>query len=45
LKRNKKGQCILSKAINLDIERMAEAGDQYAQACLGDMYDYGDGVD
>jgi len=32
-------------AVYLDIERMAEAGDQYAQACLGWMHYYGDGVD
>ncbi len=32
------------KAVYLDIERMAEDGDQYAQACLGWMYYLGDGV-
>ena len=26
------------KALELDIEGMAEAGDQYTQACLGEMY-------
>ena len=33
------------KAVDLDIERMAEAGDQHAQACLGVMYHFGRGVD
>jgi len=33
------------KAVELDIEGMAEAGDQYAQACLGYMYRYRSGVD
>ena len=33
------------KAVKLDIEGMAEAGDKYAQACLGWMYQYGYGVD
>jgi len=33
------------KALDLDIEGMAENGDQYAQACLGLMYQYGRGVD
>ncbi len=33
------------KALELDIEGMAEAGDKYAQACLGEMYYYGRGVD
>jgi len=32
-------------AVDLDIERMAEDGDRYAQACLGRMYHYGRGVD
>eukprot|EP00815_Leptocylindrus_aporus_P010424 CAMPEP_0116062674 /NCGR_PEP_ID=MMETSP0322-20121206/7922_1 /TAXON_ID=163516 /ORGANISM="Leptocylindrus danicus var. apora, Strain B651" /LENGTH=156 /DNA_ID=CAMNT_0003548071 /DNA_START=58 /DNA_END=528 /DNA_ORIENTATION=- len=32
------------KAVYFDIEGMAEAGDRYAQACLGYMYQYGDGV-
>jgi len=33
------------KAVELDIEGMAEAGDKYAQVCLGGMYECGDGVD
>jgi len=33
------------KALDLDIKGMAEAGDQYAQACLGWMYRFGRGVD
>ena len=32
-------------AVDLDIERMAEDGDKYAQTCLGQMYRYGRGVD
>mmetsp|Transcript_6747 Transcript_6747/g.8803 ORF Transcript_6747/g.8803 Transcript_6747/m.8803 type:complete len:168 (+) Transcript_6747:89-592(+) len=32
------------KALDLDIEGMAEAGDKYAQACLGEMYQCEDGV-
>jgi len=32
-------------AVDLDIERMAEAGDRYACACLGWMYHHGRGVD
>ena len=32
------------KAVVLNIERMAETGDQYAQACLGWMYENGRGV-
>jgi len=30
--------------VDLDIERMAEAGDRYAQVCLGRMYHFGLGV-
>ena len=33
------------KAVDLDIERMAEAGDQYAQACHACMHILGRGVD
>ena len=33
------------KALELDIEEMAEAGDKYACTCLGEMYRYGNGVD
>ena len=32
------------KAVDLDIEEMAEAGDKYAQTYLGWMYRYGCGV-
>ncbi len=32
------------KALELDIVEMAEAGDKYAQACLGWMYEFGKGV-
>jgi len=33
------------KALELNIEGMAEAGDKYAQACLGYMYQFGRSVD
>jgi len=29
------------KALDLNIEGMAEAGDKYGQVCLGEMYEYG----
>jgi len=32
------------KGVELDIVGMAEAGDKYAQACLGVMYKFGNGV-
>ena len=32
-------------AVDLDIERMAEDGDKYAQTCLGQMHRYGRGVE
>ena len=33
------------KAVDINIERMAEDGDKYACTCLGEMYYYGNGVD
>ena len=40
-----KAKAFYRKAVELDIEGMAEGGDQYAQACLGVMYQHGWGVD
>ena len=37
-KNESRATVLYQRAVDLDIERMAEAGDQYAQACLGYMY-------
>ena len=44
-KNKSRANAFYRKAMDLDIEGMAEAGDQYAQAHLGLMYQYGYGVD
>ena len=44
-KKESRANAFYRKAVDLDIEGMAEAGDKYAQACLGWMYQYGYGVD
>jgi len=44
-KNESRAKAFYRKAVDLDIERMTEAGDQYAQSCLGLMYRFGRGVD
>ena len=44
-KNRSRATALYQRAVDLDIERMAEAGDQYAQVCLGRMYENGWGVD
>jgi len=44
-KNKSRANAFYRKAVDLDIEGMAEDGDQYACAFLGVMYQYGDGVD
>ncbi len=44
-KNKSRANAFYRKAVDLDIEGMAEDGDQYAQAHLGLMYQYGYGVD
>ena len=36
---------MLKIGLDLDIKGMAKAGDKYAQACLGEMYERGWGMD
>ena len=47
--RIEENECIANafyrKGVELDIVGMAEAGDKYAQACLGEMYQFGKVVD
>ena len=44
-KNESRANAFYRKAVDQDIEGMAEAGDQYAQVCLGWMQHCGDGVD
>ena len=44
-KNESKANAFYHWAVDLDIEGMAESGDQYACVCLGEMYYHGRGVD
>ena len=44
-KKESRANAFYRKAVDLDIEGMAEGGDKYAQACLGWMYQFGKVVD
>jgi len=44
-KNQNRAKAFYRKAVDLDIEEMAEAGDKYACTCLGEMYRIGHGVD
>ena len=43
-KNESRAKALYRSAVELDIEGMAEAGDQYACTCLGEMYRRGRGV-
>ena len=43
-KNESRAKALYRRAVDLDIEGMAEAGDQYACTCLGEMYHWGWGV-
>ena len=43
-KSKSRAKALYRRAVELDIEGMAEAGDQYACTCLGEMYHWGWGV-
>jgi len=44
-KNQSRANAFYRKTVELDIEGMAEAGDQYAQTYFGEMFEYGYGVD
>ena len=44
-KSKSRAKALYRRAVDLDIEGMAEAGDQYACTCLGEMYHHGWGMD
>ena len=44
-KNERRANDLYRRAVDLNIERMAEDGDKYAIACLGWMYQFGSGVD
>ena len=44
-KSKSRAKALYRRAVDLDIEGMAEAGDRFACTCLGEMYEDGQGVD